>query len=77
MILSLPFGNNSIVRSQDLEVCLLELSVSQGVKKKQYGNSNWCQACVHCIEGVRISESSLWEYCYWNWGIDLSHRKSM
>ena len=26
-----------------------------------YGNSDRCQACVRCIEGVRISEGLLWE----------------
>ena len=26
-----------------------------------YGNSDRCQACVRCMEGVRISEGPLWE----------------
>ena len=26
-----------------------------------YGNSNRCQACIRCIEGVCISEGPLWE----------------
>ena len=26
-----------------------------------YRNSDRCQACVRCMEGVRISEGPLWE----------------
>ena len=26
-----------------------------------YGNRDRCQACVRCMEGVRISEGPLWE----------------
>ena len=26
-----------------------------------YGNSDRCQPCVRCMEGVRISEGPLWE----------------
>ena len=26
-----------------------------------YGNSDWCQACIRCMEGVRISEGPLRE----------------
>ena len=26
-----------------------------------YGNSDLCQACVRCMEGVRYSEGPLWE----------------
>ena len=40
------------------EACPLAMSVSWRVKMHYlYG----CQACVRCIEGVRISEGQLWE----------------
>ena len=44
------------------EVCPLVMSVSWRVKIHYlHGNSDRYQACVRCIEGVRISESPLWE----------------
>ena len=44
------------------EVCPLEMSVSRRVKIHYlYSNSDRCQACVRCIECVRILESPLWE----------------